>query len=656
MINALQLGGIMKSLCFTLIFLISLSFAACNSSGEDESQNAAVRLIDLKDFFKNPEKASYNISPNGEYFAYLAPYESRLNIHVQKIGDSTFQLLTKETNRDIAGYFWATDNRLIYLKDDAGDENFALYGVNRDGSDLKKLTKDGVKISVIDDLEDDPDFMIIGTNERNPEIFDAYRININSGDLQMIAENPGNISGWMTDHNGKLRIATTTEETMTSILYRDSEDEKFRTVITTDFKESFDPQFFEFDNGSVVYGTSNLGRDKTALVKFDMSTGEETEVLFQDKENDISGATYSRKRKVLTSVRWYGDKAKKHFFDKEAEAIYKDLEEKLPGVEVAIGSVNKNEDKFIIRTYSDKSRGAYYYYEKESKKLDKIDEVSPWLIEDEMADMKPITYTSRDGLTIHGYLTLPKGMEAKNLPVVVNPHGGPWARDYWGFNGEVQFLANRGYAVLQMNFRGSTTYGRKFWEMSFKQWGQSMQDDISDGVEWLIKEGIADPERIAIYGASYGGYATLAGLTYTPDLYACGVDYVGVSNLFTFMETIPPYWKQYLEMLYEMVGNPQEDSAMLAMYSPSLNADKIKAPLFIAQGANDPRVKQSESDQMVEAMKAKGVEVEYMVKENEGHGFRNEENRFDFYGAMESFLSEHLKREASTDASEKEEH
>jgi dipeptidyl aminopeptidase/acylaminoacyl peptidase len=207
-----------------------------------------------------------------------------------------------------------------------------------------------------------------------------------------------------------------------------------------------------------------------------------------------------------------------------------------------------------------------------------------------------------------------------------------------------------------MNFRGSTTYGRKFWEMSFKQWGQSMQDDISDGVEWLIKEGIADPERIAIYGASYGGYATLAGLTYTPDLYACGVDYVGVSNLFTFMETIPPYWKQYLEMLYEMVGNPQEDSAMLAMYSPSLNADKIKAPLFIAQGANDPRVKQSESDQMVEAMKAKGVEVEYMVKENEGHGFRNEENRFDFYGAMESFLSEHLKREASTDASEKEEH
>jgi len=256
--------------------------------------------------------------------------------------------------------------------------------------------------------------------------------------------------------------------------------------------------------------------------------------------------------------------------------------------------------------------------------------------------MKPIQYISRDSITIHGYLTLPVGVKAKNLPVVFNPHGGPWARDYWGFNPEVQFLANRGYAVLQMNFRGSTGYGKNFVNISYKQWGRTMQNDITDGVKWLIDQGIADKNRIAIYGGSYGGYATLAGLTLTPDLYACGVDYVGVSNLFTFMNTIPPYWEPMREMFYEMVGHPVKDSIWLAEVSPVLHADRIKVPLLIAQGANDPRVNKNESDQMVEALKKRGITVEYMVKDNEGHGFRNEENRFDFYRAMEKFLANHI--------------
>ena len=259
-----------------------------------------------------------------------------------------------------------------------------------------------------------------------------------------------------------------------------------------------------------------------------------------------------------------------------------------------------------------------------------------------MAEKNPIKYQSRDGLTIHGYLTLPKGSNGKNLPVVVNPHGGPWARDTWGYRSEIQFLANRGFAVFQMNFRGSTGYGREFWEKSFKEWGKSMQDDITDGVNWLIDEGIADPKRIAIYGASYGGYATLAGLTFTPDLYACGVDYVGVSSLFTFMESIPPYWELYRAMLYEMVGHPEKDKDLLSSASPLLHIDKIKVPLFIAQGANDQRVKKSESDQIVEALQKAGVDVPYMVKDDEGHGFYNEENQFDFYRAMEKFLNKHM--------------
>jgi len=310
---------------------------------------------------------------------------------------------------------------------------------------------------------------------------------------------------------------------------------------------------------------------------------------------------------------------------------------------VAFTSGNKAEDKYIIAAYNDRTQGKRYFYDRATGKLTFLAEVTPWLKEGDLAEMKPVSYTSRDGLTINGYLTLPRGRAPRNLPVVVNPHGGPWDRDAWSFNPEVQFLANRGYAVFQPNYRGSTGYGRKFWEAGFKQWGRAMQDDITDGVQWLVKEGIADPKRIAIYGGSYGGYSTLAGVTYTPDLYAAAVDYVGVSNLFTFMDTIPPYWKPYLDMMHEMVGDPVQDKALLTAFSPAFHADRIRTPLFIAQGANDPRVNKDESDQMVAALRKRGVAVEYMVKDNEGHGFQNEENRLDFYAAVERFLGKYLK-------------
>jgi dipeptidyl aminopeptidase/acylaminoacyl peptidase len=322
--------------------------------------------------------------------------------------------------------------------------------------------------------------------------------------------------------------------------------------------------------------------------------------------------------------------------------MFTDLERLLPGKEINVSDMTLAEDVFIIRTYSDRSLGAYYVYVPASKTLTKLADVSPWLNENDLAVMKPVTYTSRDGMTIHGYLTLPKDHPAKNIPIIVNPHGGPWVRDSWTFNPEVQFLANRGYGVLQVNYRGSTGYGRRFMEAGFKQWGRAMQNDLSDGVLWLIEHGIADPKRVAIYGGSYGGYATLAGMTFTPELYACGIDYVGVSNLFTFMKTIPPYWKPFLEMTYEMVGHPENDHELLKAASPVFHVDKIRAPLFIAQGANDPRVNKDESDQMVEALKKRGIDVPYMVKDNEGHGFLNEENKFEFYEAMEKFLAKHI--------------
>ena len=635
----------MKRNVFFIITMISIILLAASCTNIEKKPMTA-KQIPLEDFFKNPEQTSYQISPDGDYFSFTAPYENRMNIFIQKRGTDEVIQLTEETDRDIRGYFWPNNERVLYLKDTGGDENFKLYGVNIDKSNPIAYTEfDGVRTQIIDDLPDIPGEVIIGLNKRNPQVFDPYRLNLETGEMEMLAENPGNIQGWMFDHDGKLRVAfAITDGVNISLLYRETEADEWNNVLTTSFKDNVSPEFFTFDNKNVI-ATSNLGRDKSAVVVFDIANGKEIEVLYENPEFDVSSVSYSRKRKVMTSANYTSSKREKHYFDKQYEDLYKRFEKELGDYEIAITGLNKEEDVFIIRTYSDRSLGAYYIYDMNTDKLEKITDVSPWIDENEMAKVYPVKYKTRDGLTVHAYLTLPKGYTletAKNLPTVVNPHGGPWARDGWGFNPEVQFLANRGYAVFQMNFRGSTGYGKAFWEASFKKWGKEMQDDITDGTNWLIKKGIADPDRIAIYGASYGGYATLMGLVKEPELYAAGVDYVGVSNMFTFMKTIPPYWEPLLAMMYEMVGNPVDDSLMMREVSPVFHVDKIVAPLFIAQGANDPRVNIDESDQIVKAMKDKGVMVEYMVKDNEGHGFHNEENRFDFYRAMEAFLNKQL--------------
>ena len=604
--------------------------------------NKKAPLIPMEDFFRNPDKSSFQISPDGQHIAYMKPWKTRMNVHVINVETTDETRLTSSEDRGIYGYGWLGNSRIGYAKDDGGDENIHFFAVNIDGTNEIDLTPfKNVQTRMIDDLEDDPDHIILGLNKRDPRIHDAFRVNVTDGTMKLIAENPGNISGWMTDHDGNLRVAITSDGVNTSLLYRDSESELFKTILTTDFKVRVDPLFFTFDNKN-LYVASNRNRDKSAIYTFDITETQEKELIFENDQVDVSGLMYSKKRKVLTGVSYTVAKREIFFFDDWRKDIQNKLERKFPGYEVGITSFSKDEKNAVVVTYSDKSRGTYYSYDVEKNELNELAKISPWINEDHMAEMKPITYTSRDGLTIPGYLTLPVGSGGKNLPFVVHPHGGPWARDSWGYNSEVQFLANRGYAIFQMNFRGSTGYGRKFWESSFKQWGKTMQDDITDGVNWLIDQGIADPDRIAIYGASYGGYATLAGLAFTPDLYTCGVDYVGVSSLFTFMESMPPYWELYRSMMYEMVGHPENDKEMLASASPLLHVENIKVPLFIAQGANDPRVKKTESDQIVEALEARGIEVPYMVKDNEGHGFYNEENQFDFYREMEKFLEKYL--------------
>ncbi len=604
-------------------------------------------IIPLEDFFRISERTGFQLSPDARHIAFMAPWHNRLNLFVRSIdaNDSVTIRLTSETQRSISGYLWADNERLVFAKDTAGDENYHLYGVKLDGTDMRAYTPfQNVRATIIDDLEEQPGFMLVGLNKRNPEVFDPYRLNLLTGELTMLAENPGNYQGWMTDHDGKLRAAVAIVDGVnTQLLYRDTEEEPFRAVLTTNFKEVVSFMEVTPDNRE-GYAATNLGRDKMVLVRMNPATCEELELLYENEKYDVESISYSRRRKKLLSVYCTGHKNPvRHYFDEEEKQLRERIQAHFPGKRTGIADTDKAEEIYLVFVGSDRTRGAYWLYNALSDKLTHMADLAPWLKEESMNEMFPVCYTTRDGLHIEAYLTLPHGLkpdEARALPVIVNPHGGPWARDTWGFSSETQFLANRGYAVFQMNYRGSTGYGRAFLEASYKQWGLRMQDDITDGVQWLIRQGIADPDRIAIYGGSYGGYATLAGLCFTPDLYACGIDYVGVSNLFTFMQTIPPYWRPMLEMMYEQVGHPENDREQLAATSPALHAENIRVPLFIAQGANDPRVNKAESDQMVEALRQKGVEVEYMVKNNEGHGFHNQENRFDFYRAMERFLNQ----------------
>jgi dipeptidyl aminopeptidase/acylaminoacyl peptidase len=599
-------------------------------------------MIPLEDFFRKPDKVMPRLSPGGTRLAYLEPFERRLNVMVRDLAAGEVRRVTESTERDIAGFVWVSDDRLVYVQDKGGDENYRLYAVGHDGANPLDLTPfEGVKCDVVDELEDDEDEILFQMNQRQKEVFDVYRLNVRTGDMKMVAENPGNIQSFITDHEGLLRLATTTDGVNTSILHRETERDPWRTVATYDYRQGARPLLFDFE-GKGLYVTSNLGRDKSAICSYDLAAGREIELLYEHSEVDVGHLLYSKRRKVLTGAAYETDRVHYEFFDDARLKLQGFLDERLAGYENRIVSHSRDESTYVIHSGSDRSQGTYYLLDVGKMELTRLFESSPWLDEKKMAAVKPIEYTSRDGLSIRGYLTIPAGVEPRGLPLIVNPHGGPWHRDSWGFDPEVQFLANRGYAVLQMNFRGSTGYGREFLEASFGQWGLAMQDDVTDGANWAVEQGIADPERIAIYGGSYGGYATLSGLTKTPDLYACGISYVGVSNLFTWIAAIPPYWTPYLEMMYEMVGHPERDEARFRETSPYFNADRITSPLFVAQGANDPRVRKEESDQIVQALSARGVQVEYLVKENEGHGFSNEENRFEFYRAIEAFLGRHL--------------
>lgn len=631
--------------------LVLLVLASCNTNVPDKNKTkqkeSPAPLLSMNNFFKNGNKATFQISPDGNYFSYRADYKGMMNIFVQKISDTVATRITNDTLRSIGRYFWK-GNRVVFPQDIGGDENFQLFSVKPDGSDLKALTPFPESHAlVIDDLKDiagKENELLVGINKRDKAVDDPYLLNVETGELTLQYANNENYDTWVTDNTGRIRMAAKPDGLDILWAYRSTANDVFTPMIKVSFYDQFTVGAFDKNNKN-LYVLSNIGRDKVVLAEYDPLAKKEVKEIYANKDYDLSSIFYDRKIKELVSVSWSGEKPEKHFFNTQWQAIQKDLDEKFETYTATITAYDNARTRAIVAIYNDRKWPEYYIYNFKTKTTQKAATPYPWCNEKQMSHCFPISYLSRDGLLIHGYLTLPLGLDASNLPVLVNPHGGPWSRDEWGINPEAQFFANRGYAVLQINFRGSTGYGKSFYKAGFKQWGKKMQNDITDGVKCLIKAGIADSNRIAIYGSSYGGNAALFGLTLTPDLYAAGVADVAASNMFTFIESLAPEWGPYIEQFYQMVGDPNNpaDSAMLAEISPLFNTDKIKAPLFISCGANDPRVNRSESDQLVAALKKRGVTVEYMVKENEGHGFNNQDNLFDYYGALEKFLNKYVK-------------
>jgi len=640
--------GVLAAL-FVLIAGAGIPPAAAQSAGLPP-------LLDRELFFGNPEIAAAQLSPDGQYMAFLKPWSDTRNIWVKKTNEpfEAARRVTAETKRPVPAFFWTRDSRLIlYVKDNDGDENFNVWAVDpgatpvagQDVPPSRNLTDaKGARAFIYDVPKTSPDTIYVGLNDRDAAWHDVYKVSISTGTRELVRKNTDRIAGWLFDLGGQLRMAIrTTDKGDTEILK--VLPEGFKTVYTCNVFETCGPERFHKD-GKRVYMQTNKGDvELTRLVLFDPEAGTEELVESDPKQRvDFGGAIFSEASDELVGTTYEDERTRVYFRDKAWEADYKTLQAKFPGRDVDLASSTADDRLILIAAYSDTDPGERYLFDRQSKKLTLQYKVRERIPREHMAEMKAVRYPSSDGLEIPAFLTLPKGVPPKGLPAILLPHGGPWARDGWGFNNLAQFLANRGYAVLQPNFRGSTGYGKKFLNAGNKQWGDKMQDDVTWGVKYLVAQGIADPKRVGIMGGSYGGYATLAGVAFTPDVYAAAVSIVGPSNLITLLESIPPYWEAGRIIFHERMGNPTtpEGKAQLVRQSPLTSAGKITTPLLIAQGANDPRVKKAESEQIVIALRDRGFPVEYILAPDEGHGFARPVNSMALWAASERFFAKHL--------------
>ena len=610
----------------------------------------------VNDYFQKPNQSSFEFSPNGLYLSYKEKDKNSKNhVYVKNTETNKIVRVIEEGEDLIRGYGWANDNRIIYVKDKGGDENYHLFAVDIDGKNQKELTPfDKVKVSILNFLKEQKDYLIVQMNKDNPQIFEPYKINIITGEIEKLFENkdPANpIGEYDFDKEGNLKGYTQQQNGTENVLYyRTGENEPFNKIIKTTWKDTFSIIAFDYttENPHDAYVKSNLESNTEEIILYDFEKKKTIKKVYSNDTFDAGGISRSIKRGY--EVDYYHHTGEKSVVIPVSQT-YKNLHQKFLNEfgnnDFFIVSKTDNEDKFLIYVTSDKLYGIYFMYDVKKDTFKELFNLMPALKHVDMAEMRPIKFTSRDGLTIYGYLTIPNEVkDGKKVPLIVNPHGGPYGpRDQWGFNPETQLFASRGYATLQVNYRGSGGYGKKFSLAGNKQIGRKMLDDLEDGVAYVKSLNFIDNNRIAIYGASYGGLATLGSLVKTPDLYTCGIDYVGVSNLFTFFKSFPEYWKPYLEIIYEQWydENSKEDQEIMKKVSPALNVEKITKPLFVIQGANDPRVNINESDQIVENLRSRGFDIPYMVKYNEGHGFGHEKNRIELYNAMMGFFAKHLK-------------
>ena len=614
-------------------------------------------LIDRELLFGNPEIAGAQISPDGKYLAFLKPWNSTLNIWVKKAAEpfSAARLLTTEAKRPVAGYGWTWDGKYVaYVKDNDGDENYNLYAVDpaatpaagaqapasRDLTGLK-----GVRVLQYSAPKSDPDTLYIGINDRDKAWHDLYKLKISTGEKTLVRKNTEKIAGWFFDLKGQLRMAVRVADNGDTEILR-TDPTGFTRIYSCNVNESCGPHRFHKD-GKRVYFETNKGdaMDLTALMLLDPETGK-TELVESDplKRADLGGVVFSEVTDELALTTYTDERTRRYFHDKKLESDYKWLQGKLPGKEIGFGSRTVDERLWVVSARSDTEPSETYLYDRKAKTLALQYRLYEKLPRESLASMQVVKYKSSDGLEIPAYLTLPKGVPGKGLPMLLIPHGGPWARDNWGYNPLAQFFANRGYAVLMPNFRGSTGYGKKFLNAGNGEWGRKMQDDLTWGVKYLVVEGIADPKRVGILGGSYGGYATLAGVAFTPEVYRAAVDIVGPSNLLTLLDAIPAYWEAGRKQMYARMADPGTEAgkAWMKERSPLNSADKIKTALMVVQGANDPRVNRAEAEQLVIALRDRNFPVEYLMAPDEGHGFARPVNNMAMFMAAERFLAKYL--------------
>ena len=637
-------------------FALGAALATGLAAGAAAAETGLPPLLDRELFFGNPEIAGAQLSPDGQYVAFLKPWSDTRNIWVKKTAEpfAAARRVTAEAKRPIPGFFWTRDSRLIlYVKDNDGDENYNVWAVDptaakAEGKDVppsRNLTDaKGARAFIYDVPKKAPDTIFVGLNDRDAAWHDLYKVSISTGKRELLRKNTDRISRWVFDLDGTLRLATRTlDNGDTEVLKVDPAG--FKAVYTCSVFETCGPERFHKD-GKRVYMETNKGDvDLTRLVLFEPETGKE-EPVESDPLNrvDFGGAHFAEATDELVATTYEDERTRVYFRDPAWKADYEWLKSRFPGKDIDFASGTADDQVLLVVARSDVDPGQVQLFDRRTKKLALQYAVRERIPREHMAEMRPVRYPSSDGLEVPAFLTLPKGVPAKNLPAILVPHGGPWARDGWGFNNLAQFLANRGYAVLSPNFRGSTGYGKKFLNAGNNQWGDRMQDDVTWGARYLVAQGIADPKRIGIMGGSYGGYATLAGVAFTPDLYAAAVDIVGPSNLLTLLDTIPPYWEAIRLVFYNRMGDPRtpEGKAQLVRQSPLNSAQKIKTPLLVAQGANDPRVKKAEAEQIVIALRDRGFPVEYILAPDEGHGFARPVNSMALWAASEAFFAKHL--------------